>query len=389
VSERCRVGLVGLGFAAWVLKVPSYVALDDVMIVAGVDPRDEGRQEAVTQLGLSPSDVYADVESLLARGDLDFIDISTPHHTHGSILKASAQAGVPALCDKPVAMSLLEADEVIGAFERAGLPGGVFRNFEPFPGWRKATELVAGGAIGKPRHATLVATSIYAPGLGDPNPSGEVGWRPHTSVSGGGIFIDYGFHMIYLARALLGGGQPRRILARVASLGAAAGDVEDRGTIILEWDDGRRAVLDMSWGSGTTGATTVQGTEGTLSVQYPNGNSSPHNVASGVSILRGNNQEEVNPVEWSREPLDWYYAGSIEAFAHRVRGDVASTAPTLADGRADLEVVLAAYKSAALGHAIELPLVASDPVYQRGAQGLRELDLPTDSDVLRYELYTT
>jgi predicted dehydrogenase len=284
-------------------------------------------------------------------------------------------------------MSLAEADEVIGVFERHGTPSGVFRNFLHFPGWIKAFDLVDQGAIGTPRQATIVGTSIWAPGLGasDGKLDGP-GWRPRASVSGGGIFIDYGIHTVYLARRFLGGTQPDRVIGSIASLGEASGDVEDRGTMVLEWRDGRRAVLDMSWGSGTTGATSVQGTDGSLHVHYPSGWASPHNVADGVSILRGIDEEEVHAVEWRRNPIDWYYGGAIKEFAVGLR-EPPSRAPTLADGRADLEVILAAYESAALGRPVDLPLVASDPVYQHGALGLRELDLPDYSPVAENGLY--
>jgi predicted dehydrogenase len=389
MPEPCRVGLVGLGFAAWGLKIPSYLALDNVRIVAAADPRQEARREAAERLEIPEANLYADGHALLSRQDLDFIDVSTPHGTHADILIAAGEAGVPAICDKPVATSLLEADQVLGTFERAGLPGGVFRNFLAFPGWRKAIELIEAGAIGRPLQATLVATSIWAPGLQDGRSSGGLGWRPNTSVSGGGIFIDYGIHLIYLSRTLLGGGQPRRVTSHVGAVGVAAGDVEDRGTLVLEWEDGRRAVLDLSWGSGTSGGTTVQGTAGTLQLRYATGNSSPHNVANGVSVMQGRNEEDFHPVEWTRDPFDWYYRGSIEEFARRVGGDESSAAPTLLDGREDLEVVLAAYESAGLGRAVTLPLTASDPVYQRGAVGVHELDLPPDSVVLRHGLYTS
>lgn len=387
MSGRMKVGLIGLGFAAWGLKVPSYAGIDELEIVAVADPSPAARDRAREELGVALDDCFEDYRALLERGGIDFVDVSTPHLTHAEILFAAAEAGIPAICDKPLAMSLAEADAVLGSRERTGALGGVHRNFRFFPSWQRVWELLGAGAIGAPTAATIGATGIWAPGtVGD---AGNAGWRPTAAVAGGGIVIDYGMHLIYLAREALGGDQPQRVQAVMDRQRLQRGDVEDRATILLDWDDGRHALLDLGWGSGTTGDSTIQGTDGTIKLLHEGGHTAPHNVAEGVAVLRGRADEERHPLEWRRDPFDWYYSGAISGFADAVRGGSGPSvdAPGYADGRLDLEVAFAAYESAATGAPVALPMVASDPVYQRGVLGLRELDLPDTSFVLQRDLY--
>jgi predicted dehydrogenase len=385
-QQTVRVGLVGLGFAAFGLKLPSYAALDDVEIVAVADPSADARARAAEQLALGEESCHADFHALLQRGDVDVVDLSTPHATHADLMVACVESGVAAICDKPLAMSLAEADRILGAAERAEVVGGVHRNFRWFPSWQLVWELLGAGAVGEPRTASLSALGLWAPGLAG---ASKDDWRISTAVSGGGIVIDYGMHLIYLAREALGQGQPKWVRAVIDNTGVAHGDVEDRATLVLEWETGARALLDLSWGTGTTGEGIVTGADGTLKLLHEGGHAAAHNVARGVSVLRGRDDEDLHPLVWQRDPFDWYYGGSIGAFADAVRGTAAHGAPTLLDGRADLEVALAAYESAALGGApVELPLLPSDPVYQRGAAGVHELDLPPDSVVARRKLFT-
>jgi predicted dehydrogenase len=129
MGNPIRVGLVGLGFAMWELKHPAYQAFQDIQIVAVSDPRPESRAEAVRNLNLPPARCFADYRQMLGQCELDFIDISTPHRTHLEIVRAAAEAHVSLVCDKPLAMTLAEADEMIGVTERAGVVAGIHHNW--------------------------------------------------------------------------------------------------------------------------------------------------------------------------------------------------------------------------------------------------------------------
>lgn len=384
--SRLRVGLIGLGFAAWDLKVASYAAIDDVEIVAVADPSPGARERAVAELGVDPARCFADPAELIAAGGVDFVDVSTPHATHHPILLEAARAGIPIACDKPLATTLAHADEILGAAERAGVPIAMFQNFRHFPSHATVARLLEEGAIGTPLYVSIEALGIFAPGVREDE---ELTWRLRSEVAGGGIVIDYGIHAIYLARLALG--EPiTRVSAHVDKLVVLDGDVEDQATVRLETASGAHAHLALTWGRGSTGGLTVFGSAGAIKLIHGDGHHAPHNVATGVAVLRDRADQELHDLGWTREPFDWYYRGAIEAFVARLRAAAGGEDPGVApgtDGRAELEVALAAFASAALGAPVELPLLASDPVYQRGVAGLRDLPLPADSVVLRKGLY--
>lgn len=382
MADRTRVGLIGLGFAAWELKLPAYQSFDDIEIVAVADPMPEARAQAEAKLGLPPEMCFADYREMLDRVPLDFVDVSTPHRTHLPIVTAAADAGVAVVCDKPLAMTLAEADEMIGVTERAGVQAGVHHNFSHFPSHRLVQQLLADGLVGDVSCVALSAMAIFAPGVMG---HGPVGWRGVAAQSGGGILIDYGIHATYLALAALDGRRPQRVTAHVDRLLVDA-DVEDHAAVVLDCGDAF-ANLTLTWGSGTTGDLVVHGDRGSLKVVHPDARTSPHNVATGVAHLVDREEPQLVPLDWERFPLTWYYGGAIRSFADVVRGIARPDQPTLADGRAVLEIVLAAYKSAALGQSVALPLSPTDPVYQYGVLGLRELDLPPDSVILRRNLF--
>ncbi len=243
-------------------------------------------------------------------------------------------------------------------------------------------ELVEQGSIGKPQFARVSAIGVYAPDTTGPDAKS---WRLHSQVAGGGIAIDYGIHAIYLSRGLLGGAEIVRVSATIDRLGIEVGDVEDRISMRLETADGAYATVDLTWGLGSTGDVTVAGSHGVLKSLAAGGVSAPHNVARAIGLMTGRRDEQLHPLSWARDPFDWYYRGAIETFLGLLDGRPGVDAR---DGRADLEIALAAYRSAALGSPVELPLQPGDPVYDRGVAGLRELELPADSVVLRKGLFT-
>lgn len=378
-----RVGLIGCGFAVNELKGPAYAASQQFEVSAIADPSPAARGDAANQFGLEPQDLYADHRELLARSDIDVVDVSTPHATHFDIVMDVIAAGKSLLCDKPPAMSLAEADMMIGAAERAGVTCGVYHNFRHFPSQAALRGVVTDGRIGTPRLATLAAHGIYAPDV-DPTQSTGSSWRVNSAVSGGGILIDYGMHQIYLAMDLLGVTEFDSVSATI-SRSLVHGDVEDRAHLELHAGEAQASIA-LSWGSGTTGFTSVQGDQGTATLLYAGGNSAQHNVSRGVSVLAGRANDEIIDVTWPRLPLTWYYGGALDAFHRTLNGEADPGADLLA-ARTVLGVALGAYKSAALGAPVALPLLASDPVYQHGIAGLRMLDLPTDSPILRQSLF--
>ena len=96
--------------------------------------------------------VETDWRKLIERKDIDLIDIGTPNNTHKEIALAAADAGKMVLCEKPLAMNVAEAEEMVAAIEKAKVPNMVWFNYRRVPAISLAKQLVDEERIGRPFH---------------------------------------------------------------------------------------------------------------------------------------------------------------------------------------------------------------------------------------------
>jgi predicted dehydrogenase len=155
---------------------------------------------AAAQLGWT--DVETDWKELLRREDVQVIDICTPGDSHGEIAIAALEAGKHVLCEKPLANSVAEAQEMVHAAERAqarGVVSMVGFNYRRVPAIALARRLVAEGKLGTIRH-------IRAQYLQDwiADPEFPLVWRMDVDKAGSGALGDIGSHIIDTAQFITG-----------------------------------------------------------------------------------------------------------------------------------------------------------------------------------------
>ena len=116
-NKKLRVGLIGAGTIANSAHLPAIAELhNELELVAVADVRADAAEQAAKQYGAEHW--YADYRELLARSDIDMVDICTPEFLHGEQVVAAADAGKHILCEKPMADSLEDADAMIAAAKR-------------------------------------------------------------------------------------------------------------------------------------------------------------------------------------------------------------------------------------------------------------------------------
>lgn len=188
--------------------------------------------------------------------DVDAVVIGTPNALHHPQAMAALAAGKHVLVDKPMAMSVAEADEIAAAAEAAGrtlLVGHMWRYRDEVIATR---DRIAAGSVGRP-----VRTRGYGIHAG----WGPSGWFTDPALAGGGALIDMGVHAIDTVRFLLGDPDPVRV---EASVGTAYGDyaVDDDAVVLIEWSNGVRSVVESGWWQprldGVEADTEVYGTAG-------------------------------------------------------------------------------------------------------------------------------
>src|SRR5205085_5204043 len=155
-SKELRVGMIGYGFMGRAhsnayKQVGQFFPSDYRVVLKAACARDAGKaKEFAEQWGYES--VETDWKKLIARPDIDAIDICTPNNTHKEISLAAAKAGKMILCEKPLAMNAAEGEEMCKAVEAAGVPNMVWYNYRRVPAVTFAKQLIDQGRLGKIFH---------------------------------------------------------------------------------------------------------------------------------------------------------------------------------------------------------------------------------------------
>ena len=200
------VGMVGHAFMgaahsqAW-RTAPRFFDLPLVPAMQVVCGRDAARvAEAADRLGWAETET--DWRRLVTRPDIDVIDICTPGDTHAEIAIAALEAGKHVLCEKPLANTVAEAEEMTAAAETAaadGVRAMVGFTYRRVPAIALARRLVAEGRVGEIRH---VRAQYLQDWIADPE--APLSWRLDKAKAGSGALGDIGAHIIDLTQHITG-----------------------------------------------------------------------------------------------------------------------------------------------------------------------------------------
>jgi predicted dehydrogenase len=206
-TKKLRVGLVGCGFMGRTHsnafgKVNRFFELEYEPILTAVCARNSASAEAFAENWGFPS-VETDWRKLVARRDIDLIDIASPNDTHAEIAIAAAEAGKMVMCEKPLGRNAAEAEKMVGAVESAKAPNMVWYNYRRVPAVALAKQLVDEGRLGRIFHYRAKFLQDWT--ISADLPQGGLGlWRLDASVAGSGVTGDLLAHCIDTAMWLNG-----------------------------------------------------------------------------------------------------------------------------------------------------------------------------------------
>ena len=192
-SDPVRLGVAGLG-RAFMLMVPSFDADTRVKLTAAAAPREESRDAFEKEYGGTG---YATVEELCADPDVEAIYIATPHQMHVDHVLAAARAGKHILVEKPLAVSMEDAEVMVSAAKEAGVHLIVGRSHSFDPPVELATQLISSGKFGQLR---MIQAFNYTDFLYRPRRPEEL-----RTEEGGGVLFSQAIHQIDVVRRLAGG----------------------------------------------------------------------------------------------------------------------------------------------------------------------------------------
>jgi predicted dehydrogenase len=208
MAKGLNVAMIGYGFMGRAhsnayIKVNHFFDLEYRPVLKAVCARDEAKAKAFAEKWGYES-VETDWRKLLARKDIDAVDICTPNNLHKEIAIAAAQAGKIILCEKPLAMNAAEGEEMCRAVERAGVANIVWYNYRRVPAVTFAKQLIDEGRLGRIFHyrANFLQDWTISADL----PQGGQGlWRLDVAAAGSGVTGDLLAHCIDTAIWLNGG----------------------------------------------------------------------------------------------------------------------------------------------------------------------------------------
>jgi myo-inositol 2-dehydrogenase/D-chiro-inositol 1-dehydrogenase len=206
-TKKVNVGLVGCGFMGRThsnafRQVNSFFQPEWQPVLKAVCARDGERAKAfAAQWGYESAET--DWRKLVARPDIDLIDIASPNDTHAEIAIAAAGAGKMVLCEKPLGRNAAEAERMVTAVEKAGVANMVWYNYRRVPAVTLAKQLIDEGRLGRIFHYRAKFLQDWTISKDLPQ-GGEGLWRLDVNVAGSGVTGDLLAHCIDTAMWLNG-----------------------------------------------------------------------------------------------------------------------------------------------------------------------------------------
>ncbi len=351
-----RFGLIGCGWIVEREHLPAMLQASGVDVVAVADISRERARLVGALAGLDEQDCHADPFELLERDEIDVVSIATPPSARVELVSRAAASGKHVVCEKPLALTLAAADQMIEVCRREGVQFTVYHNYLYFPETMLARELIASGAIGE-----VVATEISGHGA-RPWAGTEAyrpGWRERVGEAGGGAMMDVAVHAVYLTEAYHG----RQVDAISASVRYRDG-VDVAGYCRLTLGPGV-GLINIAWGHGGA-ALRIIGTDGHIEFVFDEGMGYYGAPARAVRCTSENQPTRSWYPELGRM---FFRARVFEDLAAALSGTPNAYPVTAADGRRAIETIFAGYRAAATNSQVALPL-AVDDLYQRGLPAL-------------------
>ena len=207
MAKELRVGLIGCGFMGRThsnayRRLNNFFPVEHRAVLKAIcDTNEPKAQTYAATWGYER--VETDWRKLIEAGDIDLIDICVPNVAHRDIAVAAAGAGKMVGCEKPLAMNVAQAEEMVAAVEQAGVPNMVWFNYRRVPAIALAKQIVDEKRIGRPFHYR--ATYLQDWTISEDVPQGgDALWRLDARVAGSGVTGDLLAHSIDTAMWLNG-----------------------------------------------------------------------------------------------------------------------------------------------------------------------------------------
>ncbi len=254
-NRKLNMGLIGGGVGSFIGKVHSIAACLDnrAVLAAGAFSSDPEKSKlSAEDYGVSKSRAYGSYQQMIEEElnlpdgqRIDFASITTPNHTHFTIAKAFLEAGFNVVCDKPMTLTLQEAEELASIVEKNSLIFGLTHNYTGYPLVRQAREMIQRGELGEIQAIRAFYIQGWLRTRLENSGQKQASWRTDPKRSGiAGCFGDIATHAYNLAR-FVSGLLPDQVSCTLKTFEPGR-ELDDYGTAIIKLQGGALATVTAS-----------------------------------------------------------------------------------------------------------------------------------------------
>ena len=344
--SKVKIGLIGSRFQADCIAASVKMMPDEAEVVAVAYPTPGNAADFARRHGIPAA--YTDWRALLRDPAVELVSVTAPNDLHARITIEAAAAGKHVVCEKPLCVTLDEADAMIDACARAGVLLLYAEELFFAPKYVKAKQMADEGAFGR----------VHLVKQGEKHSGPHADWFWDVDRSGGGALMDLGCHGIAFCWWFLGKPNVRSVYAQLST--QRHGDRtrgDDEALTIIEFEGGAVGVVENSWTKpgGMYDAVEVYGDRGQTYADLLMGNALPTYSEGGYGYAV---EKAPSTRGWSypvfEEHWNYGFPQEMRHFARCVRGKETPISDG-ETGRVVQEVLYAAYASAGLGRKVTLP----------------------------------
>ncbi len=345
--KKLKVAIFGTGFITKI-HLESYARFVPTVEIVAVYGRTLENAKKIAEEFHIPA-WYDDMEKLLQEQDVDMVDICLPNYLHHTACMTAAAHDKHVVMEKPLALTLEEADEMIAECKKRHLKLMYAEELCFAPKYERVRSLVEKGAVGQ----------VYMLKQAEKHSGPHSAWFYQKETAGGGVMMDMGCHALAWFRWMNKNNPVKSVFAHMKTV-LHDTDCDDNTVTLVEFENGVTGVAEDSWArhGGMDDRIEVYGTQG---VSYAD-------LFQGNSALTYSNKGYDYAAEKAGTTLGWTFTMYEEAFNQGYPQELAHFADcvlndkqpvvTAEDGRAVLEIIYAAYESARTGQKVALPFTA-------------------------------
>jgi predicted dehydrogenase len=348
---KVKVGIIGSQFEADIHAESFRIMPEEAEVVAIASPTPGNAAKLAKKYGIP--NVYTDYKEMLKQSDVEMVTITAPNYLHCQMTVDIAKAGKHVVCEKPLCMTLEEADLMVETCTKQGVLFMYAEELFFTPKYVKAKEMADQGAFGK----------VYLVKQSEKHFGPHAPWFWDVQQSGGGVFMDMGCHGVAFAYWFLGRPKLKSVTCQMGTyVHNAITKGEDNSLCILEFEDNKIALIEDSWArrGGMDDRIEVFGSDGCTYGNLHMGNALPTFSENGYGYAV---EKAPSTKGWTypvfEELYNYGFPQEMAHFARCVRGKETPQA-TGEDGRWVQEVLYAGYQSAGLGCKVDMPFRPSN-----------------------------